>query len=489
MRKNHYVSELIIRRFPTEGFGKPIDVFDLNTYEVLKEKKAHKIFQERGLFDDDVETMMGKELEQPFAALLDKKIIGKNKIQITRSDLFLIKRFLILDSVKTYSPIEFCKMIEMFESCVDQFLSASLMAPVDQIKKLPKTKDMGWSPRELQMNAMRMYIRCKQPFDRLNDEFCTQELYCWAWVIDGAYLTFFDSADEQEFLLSSTGMISENEPSFYMFADKSSQIMQGPSWSKFSYLLSHMQRENCSKIERAWCCQQIAFRALMYENFNIFNLSATRCIVLVHPFFKLYNDTVAKINGEIIKGPNPDIWPSWFETKAISKIPNVIYKTPPYEQLDDVFSYSPAKLSLFDTILVNYLILSGSRKMVGISNVEKNFDSMLCTAYLDSLGDKRIYGRGIEGFLAFCENMAKHKLNKLMIEFPEAKFESLINPSDWCEKFGQYAYNDTWGNSYVIKYLLSQEEYVREKDNIFGFMGTPDERIKQLKECLNRLEK
>ncbi len=489
MRKNHYVSKLIIKRFPTEGFDMPIDVFDLNKYEVLKDKKADKIFQERGLFDDDVETMMGDELEQPFALLLDKKIIGKDKIQITRAELFLIKRFLILDSVKTYSPEQFFTMIEMFESCTEQFLSMSSMIKLNEIKKLPKTKDMRWSPRELQMNAMRMYIRCKQPLDRLNDELCTQELFCWAWTIDGAYLTFCDSADGQEFLLSSTGMISENEPSFYMFADGKSQIMRGLNLSKFSYLQSRIEEKECGKTEIAWYKQQMAFRALMYENFNIFNLSSTRCIVLVHPFFKLYNEVVAKINGEIIRGTNPDIWPSRFETKAITKTPDVIYKTPPSQNPDDVFSYNPAKLSLFDTILVNYLILSSSHKMVGFSNIEKISDSICCKVCLDAHDDKRVYDEGIKGFMTLLDNIEKHKLNKLIMEFPGAKHELLIDPLEWCEKFGQYACNDTFENPYVIKYLLSQEEYVREEDNIFGFMGTPDERIRRLKDCLKHLEK
>ena len=487
MRKNHYVSKLIIKRFTTKGFGTPIDVFDLNKYEVLKGKKADKIFQERGLFDDDVETMMGDELEQPFAFLLDKKIIGKDKIQITRADLYLIKRFLILNSVKTYSPDEFYKTIKMFERCTEQFLSISVMPLTDQIQKLPKTKDTGWSPRELQMNAMRMYIRCKHPFDRLNDELCTQELYCWAWVIDGAYLTFCDSADEQEFLLSSTGMISENEPSFYMFTDKNSPHHQGYSWSKTTYLESYAKKYGVP--EKFWCLQTVAFRALMYENFNIFNLSATRCIVLAHPFFKLYNETVAIVNGEVIRGKNPDVWPSWFETKSIAKTPDVFYKTPPKECLDDEFVYTPAKLSLFDTILINYWILQDSHKLIGISDIEKVFDSMLCAACLDSLGDKRVYQNGVEGFLAFCENASKHRLNKLMKEYPVARFEGQINPFDWCNKFREYAHNDIFKNSYVIRFLLDNENFVRSQDNIFGFMGTPDDRIRLLKTCLKRLEK
>ena len=61
-------------------------------------------------------------------------------------------------------------------------------------------------------------LDCKCKDDLVNHDLITKELYCWACVNYDSYVTFWDSADEQEFILTSVGMVSEYEPSHSIFA-------------------------------------------------------------------------------------------------------------------------------------------------------------------------------------------------------------------------------------------------------------------------------
>lgn len=91
MAKNHYVSQLIIKRFAPS-----VTTFDTVNQCIVENRQAHKIFYKTDIYDNAIEEKMAHDLEQPFARLLDKKILHSRKIVLLRDELFLLKQFYCL---------------------------------------------------------------------------------------------------------------------------------------------------------------------------------------------------------------------------------------------------------------------------------------------------------------------------------------------------------------------------------------------------------
>ena len=109
--KNHYVSQLILKRFANALY-----IFDDNAKSISKHTQTENIFYKKDIYTDEVETAMNFNLENDFAKLLDKKVLGKNKITLTRTELLLLKRYLLVCSIKTKTPDEFIVSIRNFKS-------------------------------------------------------------------------------------------------------------------------------------------------------------------------------------------------------------------------------------------------------------------------------------------------------------------------------------------------------------------------------------
>lgn len=298
--KNHYVSQLILKRFANALY-----IFDDNQKAISKHTKTENIFYKTGIYTDEVETAMNVNLENDFAKLLDKKVLGKEKIALTRSELFSLKRYLLVCSIKTKTPEDFMVSMRNFKSNTERYLK--LLQHYDKVKYAalmlkPSIDDIDDSPFNLQMQAMELFIHCNTEVELLLNPLCVREFYAWAKVFLDAFLTFCDSHPTQEFILTDNGMTSEYEPSHYVF--------EGISLSKHSYLM-HCLKNDGSDVLKAKYCDLLLTNEIMFENFNIFNLSSTRCMVLAHPFFRLYDDKGMRLlnDQKTYKFSQPDIWP------------------------------------------------------------------------------------------------------------------------------------------------------------------------------------
>lgn len=478
MARNHYVSQLIIRRF-----SKAITTFDMEKNCVIENRQSHKVFVEKGIYDDDIEEKLAQGIEGPIARLLDNKIINNDdKITLTRRELFLLKKFLLLDSVRTPNPDYFKRLIEdnFSVNTRNYFLIAG--DPVEyKAKSLPLTKSLNLSARDLHMRALRLFLDCDNEDDIVSHPLATQELYCWARFFYDSYINFWDSADNQEFLLSSTGMISDYEPSHSIF--------QGLDLSKFSYLSSKLRDNSFSETERLHCGSLLRFNTIMYENFNIFNLSATRCMVAVHPFFRLYNDTEIIVNDVSIKPATPDVWPTCFETRDIVSVPqNQYVVSPNLKPEKDVFEYKPVKLSLWDTIYLNSLIYYQTHKLLGINNIEKVADSLFFVNVANSVSDRELLNDlvGSDAMDRWIKNLLDDKAHCIFEHYKGMELNFTVNPFDMLDKYYQNSWQDIAKNKYVLKFLLSDEEKIKTMSN-FAFLGSPDERVAIFKNLLKQL--
>ena len=473
--KNHYISQLIIKRFSPE-----VTTFDVQERKLIENRQPHKIFYQENIYDNDIEKQMAHDLEQPFAELLDRKILNNNsEIILTRSELNLVKKFLLLDSVRTYSAEHFRRTMLNFSNCVKHYMAYPMMDE-EILKRLPSLSSLNISDYDLQMRAMKLYLDCADLLEISNHSLCNQEFYLWAKVNSDSYLTFWDSADNQEFILSSTGMVSDYEPSH--------DIFEGLDLSKFSYLLDMIRNKSIDETEMMFYAKCLSFNTIMYENFNIFNLSATRCMVLVHPFFRLYNDIQAAINGKFLSAPKPDIWPTCFETKEITTSPQNRYMIPGFYLPGDLFCYKPIKLSEYDTIYLNQLILRQNNSVIGFRDIQKVIDSFCCMNFFNAINQKDLYEvEGIEALGKLIDGMIEDRFYYIFEYFKDLKLQATFNVLAYIDHYSEMAINDTRWNIHVLKYLLSDEEKLKTMKN-FAFMGPPDIRVALLKQDLQKLE-
>lgn len=473
MAKNHYVSQLIIKRFAPS-----VTTFDTQKKILIENRKANKIFYKNDIYDNNIEKKLAFELEQPFAKLLDEKILNTNKIILTRKELNLLKQFLLLDSVRTYDSESFVQVLKNFKKNVQRYLDLHGDVLEKQVRRLPSIFDFDLEPREIQMRAMQLFLDCKSAEELIVHPLATPELYCWARVNYDSYVGFWDSADDQEFILTSTGMVSEYEPSHAIF--------EGLSLSKGSYLLNQFKsakEENLIKYALL-----SSFNEIMYENFNIFNLSSSRCMVLIHPFFRLYNTFQGIMNGKEIKVEKPDIWPTCFENREIVLPPNNRYKHSLGFSEDDEFEYTPKKLTFWDTVYLNWIILSQTYEVIGFNDITKIVDSLSFANLLNSFEDRVLLYEleGLEALERWVDNMINDKYYYIFKHYKDLKLKCKENTILLTQKLSDLKWRDIRKNKYVLEYLLSNEAQLRTMSN-FKFMGKPDDVVAGIKRMLKEL--
>ncbi|MCX4276154.1 MAG: DUF4238 domain-containing protein [Candidatus Gastranaerophilales bacterium] len=474
--KNHYVSQLILKRFANALY-----IFDDNAKSISKHTQTENIFYKKDIYTDEVETAMNFNLENDFAKLLDKKVLGKNKITLTRTELLLLKRYLLVCSIKTKTPDEFIVSIRNFKSNTERYLK--LLQHYDNIKYsslmlLPSIDDIDDTPFNLQMRAMELFINCNTEAELIFHPLCVREFYAWAKVFLDAFLTFCDSHPRHEFILTDNGMTSEYEPSHYIF--------EGISLSKHSYLM-HCLKSDDSEVLKARYCDLLLTNEVMFENFNIFNLSSTRCIVLAHPFFRLYDDKGMRLlnDQETYKYNKPDIWPSIFETREIINTPENIYTVPNQHSMDDKFIYTPCKLSVYDTIHINVLILSQTKNLIGFNDYKKVVDSLATMSAFKAVNNKKMYED--DAWLGtLVDILLSDSYNYIYKYFKDDGSKCSVSPFKWLDHYALMALKDTRQNKYILQHLLDNEKSVLTMKN-FDFMGSPAQRIELIKADLRKL--
>lgn len=479
MAKNHYVSRLIIRRFSDKI--DQINIFNVKDKTILENKKSLNIFCQNNIYSDDIEDKLNKLLENPFAKLIDNKIIGKDNIIINRKDLLLIKKYLLLDSIRTLSSEGFDKIFKGFSNVTERYWKITEKLYEEMPNHLPKTADLSDNPQEAFERALRVFIESDNLQEIIMHKDTTRELYVWSKVFLDSYITFWDSSVEQEYILTDNGLTSEYEPSH--------QLYEGLDQSKLSYIL-HMLKTNQKKEETLVYGMLLDRITIMYENFSIFNLTSNRSIVIVNPFFKLFSKQGFVFNNGLKATPKvPDIWPSYIINKLAFEIPTTTYKIHGAYLMDDEFTYKPHRLSLDDTIYVNHLLLSQSNNVVGFRSFEKIKDSLYAFQAIRMLNHRDIYTSDRQSNLSdFINHMMSDEFNYIWEYYKDKEdIRPRKNPFDFPDRIAQMCMDDTRNNIYALEYLISSEDKVRTMNN-FNFMGTPDERIEIIKNDIRRLK-
>lgn len=473
--KNHYIPQLIINRFSTA-----VNVFNLNTAEIREKRPSNKIFFTKNIYTDEVENSLNLHLERPFSSLLKRKLLVDGEIEITRTDLMLIKKYMFITSIRCQDLDHFCDLLCSLENNADLFMKTVDFEGFKR-KQLRKSKDMlkdmnKYDFYNQQMLALSEFDdkKARTPYELFNDERLSIEMASWACSFYFSYVAFWDASDDGEFVLSDAGIISEYE-GFHL-------ITGGLDISKTSYLLYQMKK---NKGNSSPYVRPLQTCSMMYENYDLFNISSKRCIVAINPFFRLYDDKSKsgyfEKDGSFVEGKfeHPDIWPAIIQNKSLFETPLTKYLIPGFYLPDDLFVYKPKKLNEKEMIYVNSLLINESKYWIGFNEPNKVYPSFeYCleheSQYKSVTGPKQ----PVESIIInYANNLMKSKFNAIIKWCLDQGCKTDKNILDLFQELTDDIFRDFNSNIYIYDYYLNSYEQTYNLDQL-DFLGGGDKKKK-----------
>lgn len=477
--KNHYVPQFIIKKF-----SKAINVFNLKTGELRESRPACKVFYEKDIYDDEVEKSLNLNLETAFSKLLNDKLLADNKIVLNREELLFVKKYMLISSIRAQGEEHFRGFLVSFKRNTDLFYSVNQRF----IKStLPYTGETTLSNRELFNNAILAFSQAEFIEDLAFNSLCTKEMVAYAATFLLSYITFWDAPDGNEFVLSDVGMISEYEGIH--------QITSGLDLYKYSYLYHQCLND---KDRIAVYSDLLSSNAVMYENYDIFNFSKKRCLIMVSPFFRQYFGMNCSIYDKehivVTTLPEPDIWPAVIQNRNLFVPPGNEYAISPYIHVkDDLYIYEPKTLNQEELIYINSMLIMQSKELIGFDSAKNVFPSIEF-----SIHQKCCFGSITN------ENLNIDNVQMLCNYFMKAKEEPLQKLAIWCEQnynveyldidklFNDYIDNiskDFKSNFYIFEYMVKERENTYKCSELdFLGKGNKDGKMKFIEMEYNRLK-
>lgn len=472
--KNHYVSQFIIRRF-----SNAINVFDVHTGKIDESKRPHKVFYKDDIYDEEIEKLVNFNIESRVSNILNNKILVEGKVVLTRTELETLKRYMLICSVRTQDEDKFCKILKDFEKNADRYIDINR-----EYAFLKRTKDLNLTDQELYLRTLKVFAKTNNIRDIALNPLATREMLAWAMPFLESYIAFWDTPKDKEYILTDCGMCSEYE-GFHM-------ITGGIDISKMSYILKQIKS---GKYQYGGL---MASDSVMFENYNIYNLSSTRCMVAINPFFRLYhNAQVAFLDksnqGERFTLEEPDIWPAIIQNKSLFGVPENRYShslepLSPYAP-DDEFIYTPKELTDEDLVYINTLMLSQTKEIIGFNDATKIIDSIYYFVWFDANFNSVKYSR----------QPLNEVMNNLVDNVVNSPFRDLCNYCDskggvnktefifLFEKLVSYIYKDFNENPYISEYYLNMPEETANCKTL-DFLGEGYKKLDVFKGILNRIK-
>lgn len=367
---NHFVPRLVLRRYNDR-----LSVFNIKTGVLKENNKLENIFSEQNLYDEDIEIMLGQNVESPFANILTQKILKAdvgNEIELTRKELNIIKKFLLTEQMRVFINEGKYSALEKYLTALQKASGAKY--PFEEKIIEEETVEARWQ------RNLRAIVECSDLMHIQEHELCTYEISRWAQIYNSGYIAIWDSSSSgEDFIVSDIGMTSEVEPSF---------VKMGLEVEKKDYLLKALQ--SAKKVSE----KELYFGLLnsqmnFHENFYMFSISKNRMIVIINPFFRLYSK---RQYAEEAKVPKPDIWPTEITDKALfaknrsQQLPIVLGK--PVLNENDKFWYKVLPMQFDDVVWVNMLMLDRIDTYLGFSDMENIADSVF--NYVDYHKQKKL---------------------------------------------------------------------------------------------------
>ena len=331
---------------------------------------------------------------------------------------------------------------------------------------------------------MKVFAKTNSIRDVALNPLATREMLAWAMPFLESYIAFWDTPKDKEYILTDCGMCSEYE-GFHM-------ITGGIDISKMSYILKQIKSGKYQYGGLMASC------SVMFENYNIYNLSSTRCMVAINPFFRLYHSAQVAFldknnNGERFTLDKPDIWPAIIQNKELFDVPINKYShslepLSPYAP-DDEFIYKPKALTEEDLVYINTLMLFQAKDIIGFNDATKIIDSIYYFVWYSANFNSVKYSR----------QPLNEVMNNLVDNVVNSPFRDLCNYCDskggvnktefifLFEKLLSYIYKDFNENPYICEYYLNTPEETANCKTL-DFLGEGKKKLDTFKQILKRIK-
>ena len=224
-------------------------------------------------------------------------------------------------------------------------------------REISETVEQRW------LRNIKVVVECQDLSKIQEHELCTYEIYRWAQIYNAGYMAIWDGKNSgEDFIITDIGMTSEVEPSY---------VKIGLETDKKNYLMKRFLEETNLLVKQNLLnllYEQVNF----HENYYMFSISKNRMIVIINPFFRMY-DKKEKLGV-------PNIWPTeiqdrkLFEKNKSERLPIIMGKQVLKE--NDKFWYKICQMNWEDVVWVNMLMLDRIDTLLGFADLEKISDSI-----------------------------------------------------------------------------------------------------------------
>ena len=217
----------------------------------------------------------------------------------------------------------------------------------------------------------------------------------------------------------------------------------------------------------------------MYECYDLFNISSTRCIVAINPFFRLYSKPIFIIGEDEVMLPVPDVWPAVIQNKELFMMPESERILKFAFLKEDTFTYKPKTLSNKEMLYINNLLYKQSKAAIGFNDPAKVYPSLNYSLNSDAhYLSVKSHGEAEEQIaVSYLANIREHKLVKLLDWCETKGCRLMFDPEPIFWELTDNIYKDFKTNYYIYEYLLDNYDRTYSNSNL-DFLGKGDRQKK-----------
>lgn len=366
---SHYVPRFILK-----NFSEKLCIYNIKTREYKENANISKAFAARDFYSEQVEKELNNKIEMEFSKLSKAKLLAsKSTIVLSREELYLIKKFLLISVIRSLGSEELIQKEKYFYDDLNNIgnkLSVNNKIKWENIDPPFIEKEIkNETPFDYWMRTINVVLDTNGTKEEIvKHPLATYPAYRWAEVINSGYLAFWDSEFiHDEFVITDVGMTSENEIGWDGIANHNIK--------KSGFLIDLISKENDENM-RVVLLNQLQLCACFHENFMMFPLSSKRMIVEISPFYKFmftYNSYFKMPNlNDLTMIPNKNLF-----------FPNRVEYIEQQNQLflvyneNDKYIYEVKKLNKKETRYCNELFLDRINTTVGFSSLNKIVGSIV----------------------------------------------------------------------------------------------------------------
>ena len=376
MKNSHYVPRFILKKFSDR-----LCLYNIKTGEFKENVIPEKSFSEDGFYSDKIEDKLNRKLEKQFAMLLSEKLLkSDNTIELSRKELRLIKKFLLISVIRSMGNEQFLQKEKRFyDDLIDSFIKQGF-SKEEAIKATAKPFEEIQIPNETPYDYWMRTIDVILDTDGSPEEILkhpnkTYPAHRWAIVINAGYLAFWDSEYKRdEFVITDIGMTSENEKGW------NGITVHNTKKTKFLMKLFELETDERMRQE---IYKQLNFVMSFHENFEMFPISAKRMIVEIAPFYKFRQAYKNIYPMPKLEGLTELVDENLFVANENKYVYPQIEVMPKYHE-NDKYIYRIKKLTRDETRYCNALFLDRINTTLGFSSLNKAVGSIIKHKILNS---------------------------------------------------------------------------------------------------------